>query len=36
MKDELGNYILNGPNGAIQGEIKEINLAEERQGQNQS
>lgn len=34
MKDELGNYILNGPNGVIKGGRKEINLAEECQDQN--
>ena len=34
MKDKLGNYILNGPNGVIKTGRKEINLAEECQDQN--
>lgn len=34
MKDELGNSILNGPNGIIKGGRKEINLAEEGEDQN--
>lgn len=33
-KDELGNSILNGPNGIIKGGRKEINLAEEGEDQN--